>query len=150
MKVAIGTDHNGVELKKHIINHLQIQKIEVIDYSIENDPLDDYPDFAIKLGQAVSNKEVDLGILICGTGIGMSIAANKVKGVRAAQVSNELEAELARNHNNANVLTFSSKNNLSDIIKIIDAFLNNNFNNEERHSRRLEKISKYETSEYNV
>ena len=88
MKIAIATDHNGVEEKKVIIQSLKNRGIEIIDCSINNNPIDDYPDFAIGLCRKIVDKSADLGILMCGTGIGMSIAANKVKGIRCAKVSN--------------------------------------------------------------
>ena len=150
MKIALGMDHNGSEVKSHIINYLYGKNIEIIDQCKKNNELDDYPDFAFKVGESVASKEADLGILICGTGIGMSIAANKVKGIRCAHVSNEVEAALTREHNNANVLALSAKNTPENIMRIIEVFINTNFSNEERHIRRIEKISKYEVSEYNV
>ena len=142
MKIAIATDHNGKKKKKEIINKLV--GYEVIDMSTDNNPTDDYPDFAFKVGEAVRDHLVDYGVLLCGTGIGMSIAANKVKGVRAAHISNIDEAHLAHEHNNANVITMSYKNNVEDIVSWIKEFLETEFSNEERHIRRVDKINKYE------
>lgn len=145
MKVAIATDHNGVNIKKEIIKFLQNQNIEVIDLSMHNSALDDYPEYAFEVGKTVSNKEADFGILLCGTGIGMSIAANKVKGIRCAHVTNSSEAMLARNHNNANIIALGVNNNkVNDLIKWIDLFLTTNFKNEERHIRRNNQIKEYE------
>ncbi|MDD2207780.1 MAG: RpiB/LacA/LacB family sugar-phosphate isomerase [Bacilli bacterium] len=144
MKIAIGIDHNGSNIKAKIITHLEKEGNIVIDNCPANNPLDDYPDFAFNVGKLVANKEADLGILMCGTGIGMSIAANKVKNIRCAHVSNENEASLAKKHNNANVLAISTKNETSEILKIIDIFINTNFSEEERHIRRNNKIAKYE------
>lgn len=145
MKVAIATDHNGVTIKKEIIKFLKNQNIEVIDLSEHNTALDDYPEYAISVGQTVSNKEADYGILLCGTGIGMSIAANKVKGIRCAHVTSTSEAMLSRNHNNANIIALGVNNNsVNELIKWIDLFLNTNFKNEERHIRRNNQIMEYE------
>ena len=107
MKVAIGIDHNGMQIKNQIIEFLKNQNIEVIDLINENDPLDDYPDYAFAVGETIARKEADLGILLCGTGIGMCIAANKIKGVRCAHVSNEYEAKLSREHIYANIIALS-------------------------------------------
>ena len=112
--------------------------------------MDDYTDYAFLVGSAVSKKDVDLGILLCGTGIGMSIAANKVKGIRCAHVSNVNEASLSKEHNDANIIALSTKNNINELIKIIDVFINTDFKNEERHLRRINKITKIEDGEYNV
>lgn len=145
MKVAIGIDHNGMQIKKQIIEFLKIQNIEVIDLINENDPLDDYPDYAFAVGEAIARKEADLGILLCGTGIGMCIAANKIKGVRCAHVSNQKEAKLSREHNYANIIALSAKTNINDILSIIEAFITAEFTNEERHIRRIQKIDNYES-----
>ena len=150
MKIAIGTDHNGTELKKEVIKFLQIKGYDIIDVSAHNSQIDDYPDYAFAVGKSVASGEAELGILMCGTGIGMSIAANKVHGVRCAHVTNTSDAILSRQHNNANVIAVGSKITVNDIIKIIDLFINTNFSNEERHQRRVELISKYENGEYNV
>lgn len=144
MRVAIATDHNGVEQKSELIFFLGTKGIEVVDMSKDNNPTDDYPDFALRVANAVSNNEVDLGILMCGTGIGMSIAANKVKGVRCAKVSSEEEAFLARQHNNANIIALSYKAPLDDLKIMIDKFVTTGFSNDERHIRRINKISEIE------
>ncbi len=145
MKVAIGIDHNGMQIKNQIIEFLKNQNIEVIDLINENDPLDDYPDYAFAVGETIARKEADLGILLCGTGIGMCIAANKIKGVRCAHVSNENEAKLSREHNYANIIALSAKTNINDILSIIEAFITAEFTNEERHIRRIQKIDNYES-----
>lgn len=148
MKIAIATDHNGVEQKKVIIENLQSQGIEIVDCSIINNPIDDYPDFAISLCQKIVNNDADLGILMCGTGIGMSIAANKVKGIRCAKVSNSDEARLAKEHNNANVIALSYKEDMNTLIEWINTFINTPFAGDERHIRRINKITKYEEGTY--
>ena len=109
MKLAIATDHNGVKEKKEIMSFLINKGYEVFDLSPDNNPSDDYPDYASRVCTKVLNNEADLGILMCGTGIGMSIAANKFKGIRCAKVSNDTEAVIAREHNNDNVIALSYK-----------------------------------------
>lgn len=144
MKIAIGTDHNGIEVKKEIKKYLVNKGYEVVDMSEHNSALDDYPEYAFKVADEVVNSNVQFGILLCGTGIGMSIAANKVKGIRCAHVTNSSEAILARQHNNANIIALGTKNNVNEIIKMIDLFLNTSFKNEERHVRRNKLISEYD------
>ncbi len=150
MKLAIATDHNGVEQKKELIKYL-IDELgyKVEDLSPNNTPTDDYPDYALKVSNYVINHEVDYGILMCGTGIGMSIAANKVPGIRAAKVSNEREAFLTRNDNNSNVICLSYAEDMNLLKKMLKTFLETPFSNEERHIRRINKIKEIEeTNEY--
>lgn len=144
MKVSIATDHNGVEQKFELIMYLSNLGYEVEDLSKDNNPTDDYPDFAVRVAKSVVNKDTDLGILMCGTGIGMSIAANKVKGIRCAKVSSVDEARLAREHNNANIIALSYKDNMDSLKDMIKTFLATDFSNEERHARRVEKIEELE------
>ena len=143
MKIVIATDHNGVKEKEIIINNLK-ESYEIVDMSKINTPTDDYPTFAIDVAEYVSNNENSLGILLCGTGIGMSIAANKVKGIRCAHVSSIDEAKLAKEHNNANIIALSYKSNINDILECINKFITTEFSNEERHIRRINLITKYE------
>ncbi len=149
MKIAIATDHAGRELKLKVIEYLLQNHIEVLDLSKVNTPTDDYPDFAFAVAKSVVNKEVQYGILICTTGIGISIAANKVKGIRCANVHNVHDAKMTRVDNNANILAFSSSLDFEEIKEIIKTFINTEFSFEERHIRRVEKIIKYENGEYN-
>jgi ribose 5-phosphate isomerase B len=144
MKVSIATDHNGVVEKLELINYLNELNVEVVDCSTNNTPTDDYPDFAVIVANSVINKETNLGILLCGTGIGMSIAANKVKGIRCAKVSSVDEARLAKEHNNANIIALSYKENMDVLKEMIKTFIETPFSNEERHARRVEKISSLE------
>ena len=145
MKIAIGTDHNGTEIKKEIKAYLKNKGYEVIDVSEHNSAFDDYPEYAFKVGELVASKEATCGILICGTGIGMSIAANKVKGIRCAHVTNTSEAILSRQHNNANIIALGANGNkVNDLIKMIDLFINTDFKAEERHVRRNGQILEYE------
>ncbi len=142
MKIAIATDHNGVEQKKYLITNLK--EYDFIDKSLNNTPTDDYPDFAFAVAQSVLNKEADLGILMCGTGIGMSIAANKVRGIRCAHCSDISQAHLAREHNNANIIALSYKQNLNELMLMIKEFIETTPSTEERHTRRVNKIISYE------
>ena len=144
MRVSIATDHNGVEQKFELIMFLSNLGYELVDLSKDNNPTDDYPDFAVRVANSVVNKESDLGILMCGTGIGMSIAANKIKGIRCAKVSSVDEARLAREHNNANVIALSYKENMDNLKDMIKTFLSTDFSNEERHARRVSKIEELE------
>ena len=144
MRLAIATDHNGVNEKKEIITFLRDKGYEVEDLSQDNTPVDDYPDFASRVCTSVLNGNADLGILMCGTGIGMSIAANKFKGIRCAKVSNDSEAVLSRQHNNANVIALSYKEDINDLKTMIEMFITTEFSNEERHVRRVEKIGMLE------
>lgn len=150
MKIAIASDHRGVKYKEEIISYLKEKGHEIIDCSPVNNPTDDYPDLAIKTCKKVVNKEAEMGILICRTGIGMSIAANKVKGIRCAKVDSVEDAILCRNDNGANVMTFNYTKDMSLIKKMIDAFMSAEIMNDERHIRRVNKIMKYESGEYDV
>lgn len=147
MKVGIATDHNGVLKKKELISYLKSIGYDIIDYSQNNTPTDDYPDYAFKVANDIINNKIDLGILMCGTGIGMSIAANKVKGIRCAHVSNIDEAKLSRGHNNANIIAFSYKNDIETLKCFSKTFLETDFFQDERHIRRLNKIEEYENNE---
>ncbi|MBQ6687394.1 MAG: RpiB/LacA/LacB family sugar-phosphate isomerase [Bacilli bacterium] len=149
MKIAIASDHRGINYKKEIIDYLLTNNYEVIDCSKVNYKTDDYPDFAFKVCNEVINKNADFGILVCRTGIGMSIAANKVKGIRCAKVDSVEEAILCRNDNGANVITFNYTKDFEEIKKIIDAYINAEELNDERHIRRINKIMDYERGAYN-
>lgn len=147
MKIAIATDHNGVVEKQELIKRLS--EYEFVDLSTDNTPIDDYPDFAFRVCKSVLNHEVDLGVLLCGTGIGMSIAANKVKGIRCAHCSSKEQAHLAREHNNANVMALSYKQNLDELTEMIREFIVTSASIDERHVRRVNKIISYEEGTYN-
>jgi len=146
MRIAIASDHRGVDYKKRIIEFLKKEGHEVIDCSEVNTPTDDYPDFAFKVCDKVISNEADIGVLCCRTGIGMSIAANKVKGIRCAKVDSVEDAILSRNDNGANVLSFNYTKRFGKIKKIINAFINAEVLNDERHVRRVNKINEYEKS----
>lgn len=146
MKIGIASDHHGVKIKKNIKDYLNHLGYEVLDLGPSTLDSVDYPEYAFKIGDLLKSKEIEIGILICGTGIGMSIAANKVKGVRCALVHNTKEARLAKLHNDANCLALSSSFRMFKIKDIVDAFINTNFSKEERHQRRVDMINNY--SEY--
>lgn len=140
MKIAIGSDHAGFYLKEDIKKYLEEKNIEVIDMGPDDDSRVDYPDFGHAVGHKVIDDKLDFGIVICGSGIGISIAANKVKGIRAALVSEPYSAKLARRHNNANVLAMGARLIGLDMAKeIVDAFLSEEFECG-RHTNRVEKI----------
>ena len=149
MKIVIASDHRGVVLKKEIIKYLESKHYEVLDCSPNNTPTDDYPDFAFVLCKKIVNKEADIGILLCRTGIGMSIAANKVKGIRCAKLNSVEDAILCRNDNGANVMTLNYTETAETLITYIDAFINAEVINDERHQRRVNKIIQYEEGTYN-
>ena len=146
MRIHIGADHAGLELKSALIEHFTAQGHEVKDHGpYEYDALDDYPDFCIPAAEAVVKDSGSLGIVIGGSGNGEQIAANKVKGVRAALAWSIETAKLAKQHNNANVIAVGGRMHSIDECKaILDAFISEPFSNDERHIRRIEKISKYE------
>lgn len=139
--IAIGCDHGGYELKLEIIKHLKERNIEYKDYGCESDASVDYPVYARKVAEVVVSGECDKGILICGTGIGISIAANKVKGIRAALCTDCFMAEATRLHNDANVLALGGRVVGTGLaLKIVDTFIDTPFSNEERHIRRINMI----------
>lgn len=149
MKVYIAADHKGVELKEEIITYLSNNNIDVEDIGLKNYELDDYPDFAFAVCKKVVADLDSLGILICGNGIGMSIAANKVNGIRAARAVTVDDAFKAKNHNGANVLALSSEVDIATTKEIIDTFLITKPADDERFIRRIDKISAYESSNIN-
>ncbi len=143
MKIYVGADHAGFDLKNIICTYLLECGYEVIDKSDETaNANDDYNDFALKVSSEVGNNNDSLGILLCGTGIGISISANKQKGIRAALCHTELEAKLAKMHNNANVLCLGGRIIGSEQAKsIADVFIKTPFSNEERHIKRAERLN---------
>ena len=144
MKIALGADHAGYELKEKIKHHLIARGLNVEDKGTNSDASVDYPDYARAVAEDVSSKRADLGVLVCGSGIGMAISANKVPGVRAANVTSELEAQLSREHNDLNVLALGAR--LVDEQKafnIVDKWLQASFAGG-RHQRRVDKIAEIE------
>ena len=140
MKIAIGNDHAAVELKQEIKAYLEELGHEVVDLGVNTTESCNYPEYGAAVGRAVVNKEADCGVLICGTGVGISIAANKVKGVRAAVCSEPVTARLVKEHNNANIIAFGARIVGSEMAKaIIDAYLGAEFLGG-RHQTRVDLI----------
>ena len=140
-KFSIGSDHGGFELKQEIMKYLEEKKIEYKDYGCYNTNSVDYPEYAKKVANAVVSKEAEKGILICGTGIGISIAANKVKGIRAALCHDCFSAQATREHNDSNILALGGRIVGPGLaVQIVDIFLHTPFSNDERHVRRIEQI----------
>ncbi len=144
MKIAVASDHRGFSVKGKILSLLEELGHQGLDYGPEKSESVDYPDYAAKVAQAVSNHQVDRGILICGTGIGMCIVANKFPGVRAAPCHDDLTAEMSRLHNDANVLCLSA-DLLGDrlVNRMVEIWVTTAFEGG-RHKRRIDQISKYE------
>jgi ribose 5-phosphate isomerase B len=147
MKIALGADHAGYQLKDQIKQHLEQQGISVCDEGTSSAESVDYPDYARAVAHDVSEHRADLGILVCGSGIGMAITANKIEGIRAANVSTEYEAQMSREHNNANVLALGARIiNADAAFRIVDTWLATQFAGG-RHERRVEKIMAIEKEE---
>jgi ribose 5-phosphate isomerase B len=146
MKIAIGSDHRGYEAKRRIITLLNKLGHAIVDVGTTGPESVDYPDFAFRVAEAVGRGQVDRGILLCGTGIGMCVAANKVKGVRAAPCHDSITAEMSRRHNDSNVLCLSADLLGDELIdRMVRIWLETEFE-EGRHARRVEKIVRYEQS----
>lgn len=144
MKLGFGSDHAGFKLKEILKEYMDKLGYECVDYGTYSEERVDYPDFGEKVGLAVTNKEIDFGILVCGSGIGISIVANKVKGVRAALCSDPYSAKLARLHNDANVVAVGARLIGEDMAKkIVENFVTGEFEGG-RHCGRIDKISKIE------
>lgn len=144
MRVAIGADHGGFEHKENIKKHLESQGIEVKDFGTYSQDSTDYNEYALLVATAVRDKKYDRGILVCGTGIGMSIMANKVEGVRAALVHDLFTAKATREHNNTNVLAMGGRIiSIEKALQIVDIWISTAFSEEDRHIRRINKIDTY-------
>ena len=144
MKIAIGCDHGGLEHKNAIAEHLRERGFEVEDFGIYEQKSVDYPEIALKVAKSVAEKENELGILVCGTGIGMSLAANKVKGIRAAAVSEHFSAKYTRLHNNSNILCLGGRViGVGTALELADIFVDTQFEGG-RHQRRIDMISAIE------
>ena len=141
MKVGIGNDHAAVELKMQIKEFIESMGHEVVNYGVDTAESCNYPEIGEKVGRAVADGEVDCAVLICGTGVGISIAANKVNGVRAAVCSDVTTAHLVKEHNDANMLAMGARVIGPGLaLKIVDIFLDTPFSNDERHVRRIGMI----------
>ncbi len=144
MKIAIGCDHGGLEHKNAIAEHLKERGFEVQDFGIYEQVSVDYPEIALKVANSVAGGENELGILVCGTGIGMSLAANKVKGIRAAAVSEHFSAKYTRLHNNSNILCLGGRViGVGTALELADLFVDTEFEGG-RHQRRVDMISEIE------
>ncbi|MFY9815037.1 MAG: ribose 5-phosphate isomerase B [Dehalococcoidales bacterium] len=143
MKIAIGSDHRGLELKQKVIKLVSEAGNEYKDFGAYSEARVDYPNIAEAVGKAVASGQYDRGILICGTGIGMCIAANKVKGIRAGLAVNEFMAVRSRQHNNANILCLGAENDESQLAQMVKAFLTTEFEGG-RHQTRVDEMTKME------
>ncbi|MCH5156209.1 MAG: ribose 5-phosphate isomerase B [Clostridiales bacterium] len=144
MTVYIGSDHGGIELKRAVIDKLTAQGVNAVNVGTDSTASCDYPDYGFKVAKAVANGQADFGIVICKTGVGMSIVANKVKGVRCGLCFNTEMARLTRQHNNANCLALGASNtDMKTALDIVDAFLSAEFEGG-RHAGRVDKITAYE------
>ena len=144
MKIAIGNDHVAVEMKNHITKYLEAKGYTVVNYGTDNTDRADYPIYGKRVAEAIVNGECDLGVLICGTGIGISLAANKIKGIRAAVCSEPYSAALTRRHNNANIIAFGARVVGPAMAEsIVDAFFDAEFEGG-RHANRVDMITAIE------
>lgn len=144
MKIALGSDHGGFELKNEIIEYLKENGYDIKDFGPFSSESCDYPDYALKVAESVKNKEYDFGILICGTGIGISLAANKVPGIRAALCSDTFSAHATRQHNNANILAMGQRVvGVGLALDIVKTFLEAEFEGG-RHQTRIDKLTAIE------
>jgi ribose 5-phosphate isomerase B len=146
MRIAIGADHGGYPLNERVIKELDAAGHEILDFGthVGSRP-DDYPDYALKVGQAIQNNQVEIGILICGSGVGASVAANKLNGIRAALCGDTYSAHQSREHDDCNVLCLGARVTGEELaLEIVRAFVAARFTGEERHRRRLEKIADME------
>lgn len=144
MKIAVGCDHGGLEHKNAIAEHLKSEGFEVEDFGIYENKSVDYPEIALKVANSIKNGENELGILVCGTGIGMSLAANKVNGIRAAACSEHFSAKYTRLHNNSNILCLGGRViGIGTALELCDIFVNTEFEGG-RHQRRIDMITEIE------
>jgi ribose 5-phosphate isomerase B len=148
MRIAIGADHGGYPLNERVIKELDAAGHEIVDFGthVGSRP-DDYPDYALKVGEAVRDNQADIGILICGSGVGASVAANKLTGIRAALCGDTYSAHQSREHDNCNVLCLGARVTGEELaVEIVRAFVAARFTGEERHQRRLAKVASIEQS----
>ena len=141
MKIAIGCDHGALDLKNAVIAHLEKKGFEIKDFGTNSLQSCDYPDFAAPAAQAVASGECDKGIVLCTTGIGVSITANKVKGIRCALLSDVMSARMTREHNDTNMMAIGAGVvGQMPALEIVDTWLGTEFSHEERHQRRIDKM----------
>lgn len=144
MRIGLASDHRGYELKEKLTNILSEKGYNITDFGTYNSDSTDYPIYAFKLCEKVISNEVDLGIAICGTGIGMSIACNKVKGIRCAKINNIEEAKYAKKHNDANVIALDQYKTIDEIMNMLDVFMNTEVDTNEKYKRRRDLVRDYE------
>jgi len=144
MKIGIANDHGGVEVKQELIKYLVLNGYQVTNYGTDTEDSVDYPNYAFKVGEAIKNNEIEVGILICKSGIGMSIAANKVSGVRCAKVETVEDAITTREHNHSNVIALSARTPVEELKKIVKSFIETEYSMEERHIRRVHMMDTYD------
>ena len=149
MIIGVASDHRGYKNKMKVIKYLKRKNIDYVDYGTDSTESVDYNDYALKVCNAINKGEITNGILICGTGIGMSIMANKVNGIMCAKVDSAKEARLAKEHNNANCISMSEDLSYIEIKDILNSYLNSSFINEEKYNRRINKIKNIEKSNKN-
>ncbi len=150
IKLGFAADHRGYELKEALIKYFKTKDDieEIVDCGTNSKTSCDYPDYAKILGKEISDKTLDFGVAICGSGIGIGIALNKMKGVYCAKCNNAMEAQYTRLDNDTNCVSFSADIPLEEALKIVDVFIHTNFSNEERHKRRIAKLKKIESANY--
>jgi ribose 5-phosphate isomerase B len=149
MKIVIASDHGGCTLRQSLVQFLKERNIEVEDLGTDSEASVDYPDFAVQVAERVSQGQAEAGVLVCGTGIGMSIVANKFKGVRAAVITDPFTGQMAKEHNNANVVCLGEHSSKPEpALETLKSWLDAQFEGEERHQRRLDKISALETKNF--
>ena len=148
MKIGLASDHRGYKLKEYLKEKLPTLNYEIVDFGTHSEESTDYPDYAFALGEKVASKEIDFGVAICGSGIGISIACNKVKGIRCAKVSTKEEAKITRIDNDSNIVAFSENILQEDALEIVKTFIETENSLEEKHQRRINKIIKYEESKW--
>lgn len=142
-KIGIASDHRGYKLKQKLTKYLTKKGYTIIDYGCDDTQSHDYPEYGFKLGKAIRSGEIEKGIAICGSGIGISIACNKIKGVRCAKVDNVKEAKYTRIDNDANIVAISGDMLTFKAKDIVDTFLKTKFSNLERHQRRIDMLNNY-------
>jgi ribose 5-phosphate isomerase B len=149
MRIAIGADHGGYPLNERVISELGKAGHELVDFGTHDGSRpDDYPDYALAVGQAIQTGEADIGILICGSGVGAAVAANKLRGVRAALCSDTYSGRQSREHDDCNILCLGARVTGPELaLEIVRAFVGARFTGEERHRRRLEKVAQIERGE---
>ena len=150
MKIGIASDHRGYKLKNDLISKLSDLGYNIIDYGTNSLDSCDYPDYAYKLGNGIINHDVDYGVAICGSGIGISIALNKMKGIYCAKVDNKMDAYHTRCDNNTNCVAFNGEKSVDEALEIVKVFVNTDFSNLDKHVRRINKVKMIENGDYHA